>query len=73
MIKLNDNGGYKAEYLHQIFGENEEIKGYRKLWIDIFITGAQLLPYVEVNYHSKDSVADDIIGRLNETVFHQGI
>ena len=73
MMKLDDNGGYKAEYLHQIFGEKEEIKGYKKLWIDIYISGAQLLPFVEINYHSTDAVVDDILGKLNETVFPQGI
>lgn len=72
-VKLEPNAGYKAEYLHQIFGENEEINGYRKLWIDIYFSGAQLLPYVEINYHSKEISADDIIQKLEESVFPQGI
>ena len=54
------------EYTHQIFGEEEEIRGYTDLVISIWLCPTSYNALVEVSYSAQHAEADDIMGKLTE-------
>lgn len=55
----NPDIGFAPEMAHQIFGENENIFGYKDLKISIFYSAGPLDIYYDVKYTKK---ADDLKG-----------
>lgn len=41
-------GGFRPEYTHQVFSDEEEVKGYKDLSIDIFLNARTFAAYAEV-------------------------
>ena len=39
---------FQPEFTHQTFGQDEEIRGYKKLRVDIYLDSASFRPYVEL-------------------------
>ncbi|XP_064471930.1 histone acetyltransferase type B catalytic subunit-like isoform X1 [Ornithodoros turicata] len=69
----NDSLGFAPEMSHQIFGEGENIFGYRNLRVKIYYTACSLNIYVSVKYAEKISVKksdgvkpDDVVGMVTE-------
>lgn len=50
---------FKPEYLHQLFGEQEVIRGYKDLKIEIYFASGSLNCYVYSEYSEKQEGADD--------------
>ncbi|CAH8830303.1 unnamed protein product [Trichobilharzia szidati] len=50
---INSVQGFNPEFTHQIFGESEQIFGYRNLKIDIYYTPGFLSTYIDISYSSK--------------------
>jgi len=59
--------GFKPEYTHQVFSEDEEVKGYQGLSIDVFVNARDFTTMVEVKYSEKAKVADDVDDIMAET------
>jgi hypothetical protein len=51
---------FNPEYTNQVFDENEEIKGYKDLRIDIYTLSGSLKSYVEISYKEKSKDADEL-------------
>lgn len=72
-IEENSSTAFYPEYAHQIFGENENIFGYKDLRIRLYYTAGPLNIYLGQKYTSKvDDVsncgqkADDVIGNITK-------
>ncbi|CAH8826083.1 unnamed protein product [Trichobilharzia szidati] len=50
---INSVQGFNSQFTHQIFGESEQIFGYRNLKIDIYYTPVFLSTYIDISYSSK--------------------
>ncbi|TNV83269.1 hypothetical protein FGO68_gene11080 [Halteria grandinella] len=59
---------FHPKFSHQIFHNDETVRGYQDLNIDIFLSAGSLRPYVNISYSRKHENHDDIIGTL-ETHF----
>ena len=62
---------FKAEFLHQTFGEKEEIRGYTDLRIDIWLSAQTYHAWVHVAYANKRPGADKL-NNLFKEAFPQG-
>ena len=49
----NSDLSFQPEMCHQIYGDNENIFGYRGLKISLFMTSSSLRSYVHVEYDEK--------------------
>uniref|UniRef100_A0A914WG23 histone acetyltransferase n=1 Tax=Plectus sambesii TaxID=2011161 RepID=A0A914WG23_9BILA len=64
--------GYQPEFVHQHFGEKEQIFGYTDLHVDIHYTSASMFIYPTISFDKridkvhKDLAPDDIITQLKE-------
>lgn len=58
--------GFKPEYCHQVFSDEEEVKGYKGLAVNIFINSRTFVAYAEVSYTEKQAKADDVDSMLTE-------
>lgn len=56
---------FAPKFLHWIFGEKEEIKGYEGLNITFYLSAKQLIPLVEIAY-SKKAPAFAAVDNLEE-------
>ncbi|XP_045209831.2 histone acetyltransferase type B catalytic subunit-like [Mercenaria mercenaria] len=70
---LENNEGFHPDMTHQIFGEQENIFGYKELAIQLFYSAAKLTTYVNIKYTDKvtpekdDGLQpDDVIGALSK-------
>eukprot|EP00873_Tetraselmis_striata_P003640 jgi/Tetstr1/423904/TSEL_014527.t1 len=59
-------GGFRPEYTHQVFSDEEEVKGYKDLSIDIFLNARTFAAYAEVSFSEKAAKADDVDSMLSE-------
>ncbi|XP_035779900.1 histone acetyltransferase type B catalytic subunit-like [Anopheles albimanus] len=71
----NDEGCFKPEMAHQIFGESESIFGYRDLKIDVMAAAGPFDLYFDINYskkveelHTEGLKADDVEKALADIV-----
>lgn len=49
----DDNPAFAPEYTHQIFGDDENIFGYKDLTIQYYLTPAMLNAYIGLSYNEK--------------------
>jgi len=56
---------FAPKFLHWIFGEKEEIKGYEGLNVTFYLSAKQLIPLVEIAY-SKKAPAFAAVDNLEE-------
>lgn len=59
-------GSFKPEFTHQIFGDDEEIVGYKGLAVDIYFSQADFQACVEIAFEDKAFGATDILSTLQE-------
>ena len=59
-------GSFKPEFTHQIFGDDEEIVGYKGLTVDIYFSQADFQACVEIAFEDKAYGATDILSTLQE-------
>ncbi|XP_045454646.1 histone acetyltransferase type B catalytic subunit [Melitaea cinxia] len=71
----NDDTSFAPEMCHQVFGENENIFGYKDLQIKLYYTAGSLRTYLSITYSDKidpkksDGLkADDIEGALKNVL-----
>lgn len=57
---------FTPEYFHQVFGEEEEIKGYKDLAIDVWMCGATFHTWIDIQYEKQHKQADDLHKLLAE-------
>ena len=57
---------FKPEFTHQIFGDDEEIVGYRGLTVDIYFSQVDFQACVEVKFEDKAHGATDIVSTLQK-------
>ena len=57
-------GSFKPEFTHQIFGDDEEIVGYKGLAVDIYFSQADFQAFVEIAFEDKADGATDILSTL---------
>lgn len=64
---------FHPEYTHQIFGDNEQIFGYRKLQVNIFYLAGSLTTYIGTSFTasinpkiSKGVLPDDVFAALSD-------
>lgn len=57
---------FHPEFTHQVFGADEEIKGYSGLRIDIFVSQHSFHTHVNVGYDKKQVGCENIMGKLQE-------
>lgn len=60
------SSSFRPEFTHQIFGDDEEIVGYKGLAIDIYFSQLDFQAYVEVKFEDKAHGATDIVSTLQE-------
>ncbi|GAB4819463.1 hypothetical protein N2152v2_006509 [Parachlorella kessleri] len=58
-LAVEENGSFPPEMCHQLFGEEEEIRGYDGLSIDVWFT-PRLQPFVDVKCAGKAQRATDL-------------
>ncbi|KAK9815493.1 hypothetical protein WJX72_004587 [[Myrmecia] bisecta] len=63
---IADDAAFHPEFTHQIFGDDEEIKGYSGLAIDVYVSQRDMRTLIEVSYTSKRPKADDVLKLLRE-------
>ncbi|EGR28703.1 hypothetical protein IMG5_170030 [Ichthyophthirius multifiliis] len=63
---------FKPLYVHQIYGQNEEIEGYEGLKVNIFILAGSLETLVEFQYEKKLQNCEDFLKKLKEFCFLEG-
>ena len=57
-------GSFHPSYTNQVFGEDEQISGYRGLKVDVWLHSATMCAYIEVKYEEKATLGkrpDDIV------------
>ncbi|DBA71639.1 TPA: putative uncategorized biosynthetic cluster [Trebouxia sp. C0005] len=59
-------GSFKPEFTHQIFGDDEEIVGFKGLAVDIYFSQADFQAFVEIAFEDKAYGATDILSTLQE-------
>ncbi len=59
-------GSFKPEFTHQIFGDDEEIVGYKGLAVDIYFSQADFQACVEIAFEDKAYGATDILSTFQE-------
>ncbi len=59
-------GSFKPDFTHQIFGDDEEIVGYKGLAVDIYFSQADFQACVEIAFEDKAYGATDILSTLQE-------
>ena len=59
------SSSFKPEFTHQIFGDDEEIVGYRGLTVDIYFSQVDFQACVEVKFEDKAHGATDIVSTLH--------
>jgi len=64
---------FNPEYTNQIFGEEEKIKGYRNLQVNIHMTSGNLYAYLDIASTYKAPDATDIQTALVDNCFLQGL
>ncbi len=47
-VRANEEVAFKPEFTHQVFSEEEEVKGYKDLSIDVFINAQDFTAMAEV-------------------------
>ena len=57
---------FKPDFTHQIFGDDEQILGYKELAIDIYFSRQDFRACVEISYTDKVHKAVDIFKTLKE-------
>ena len=60
------SSSFKPDFTHQIFGEDEEIVGYRGLTVDIYFSQVDFQACVEVKFEDKAHKATDIVSTLQK-------
>jgi hypothetical protein len=57
-----DAGGieFDAEYFHQLFGDDEVIKGYKDLRVNVWMSVQTYHTWLEIKYSKKKMGADKI-------------
>lgn len=60
------SSSFKPEFTHQIFGDDEEIVGYRGLAVDIYFSQLDFQACVEVKFEDKAHGATDIFSTLQK-------
>lgn len=60
------SSSFKPEFTHQIFGDDEEILGYRGLTVDIYFSQVDFQACVEVKYEDKAHGATEIVSTLQK-------
>lgn len=63
----NVSSSFKPEFTHQIFGDDEEIVGYKGLVIDIYFSQRDFQACVAVAFEDKAHGATEIFGALEES------
>ncbi|XP_060573241.1 histone acetyltransferase type B catalytic subunit-like [Ruditapes philippinarum] len=70
---LENNEGFQPEMTHQIFGEQENIFGYKDLAIQLYYSASKLTTYLNIKYTDKVSPEkfdglkpDDVVGSLSK-------
>lgn len=60
------SSSFQPEFTHQIFGDDEEIVGYRGLAVDIYFSQVDFQACVEVKFEDKAHGATDIVSTLQK-------
>ncbi|WIA11310.1 hypothetical protein OEZ85_011433 [Tetradesmus obliquus] len=55
---------FKCEFYNQVFGDGEEINGYRGLHVDVWLAAHSFHCWVDVRWEDKQSGADDVLTLL---------
>ncbi|XP_074605362.1 histone acetyltransferase 1 [Brevipalpus obovatus] len=73
--KANDEFTFQPEFCHQLFGQSENIFGYKNLRINLYYSASKLIRYMSVKYSEKVSMelsqgvpADDIYSIMSEAL-----
>jgi histone acetyltransferase 1 len=74
-VEDHEKESFHPEFTHQVFGESENIFGYKDLKIVLFYSSGHLRQYVSISFKekipasvSKGVEPDDIIGQIREHV-----
>ncbi len=59
---------FRPEFTHQVFGEEEEIKGYQNLRVDVYFSPHTFKSYLSVAYDKKQIGCDNILRKIQENV-----
>ena len=57
---------FKADFTHQIFGDDEQIYGYRALKIDVYFSQQDFRACVDISFSDKVPGAVEVFNRLKE-------
>lgn len=60
------SSSFQPEFTHQIFGDDEDIVGYRGLAVDIYFSQVDFQACVEVKFEDKAHGATDIVSTLQK-------
>ncbi|KAL4501249.1 hypothetical protein ABPG73_013987 [Tetrahymena malaccensis] len=60
---------FKPNYVHQIYGQEEEIEGYEDLQINIYMLSGSLHTLIEYSYGKKMKQHEDFLQKLRDNCF----
>ena len=63
-----EDRGFVPEFTHQLFGQDEKVKGYKGLQIKVALHSFTLHAYVKIAYEQKRPGADDVRHFLKENI-----
>eukprot|EP00123_Amoebidium_parasiticum_P011095 comp20505_c0_seq1/m.26217 comp20505_c0_seq1/g.26217 ORF comp20505_c0_seq1/g.26217 comp20505_c0_seq1/m.26217 type:complete len:386 (-) comp20505_c0_seq1:527-1684(-) len=68
---MSEKVGFRPEFTHQFFGDNEKIFGYKNIKVKLCFHACHLTPYAEVTYNEmvpedEGALPDDVMAKLAE-------
>ncbi|CAG8751996.1 11717_t:CDS:2, partial [Dentiscutata erythropus] len=59
---------FSPEFTYPIFGDKEQIFGYKNLSIKLYYASSSLTTYFDVTYDKKSPLADNVVERIKEFI-----